>query len=390
MIKSFTAVTHDIDDEKAAVSDILRQLDLDGENTLLAHSVGILSCYSEFLDSGAAAAICDGLPFDVVGATTIAGGASGEMGDTVLALLVLTSDDVQFAVSLSEPVPDENEATLRACYETAAAKLPGKPAVMLSFVPLLTSMGGDYYVERMSAISGNVPNFGTLAVDHNADYHDSQVVLNGQAWRDRLGILLLYGPVDPVFFIGAISEDKLFPDKVAVTSSKGNQLESVNGASVSEYLDSLGLERDEDGNIPGINSFPIIVDFNDGTDPVARVMFALTPEGYAVCGGNIPVGSTLSVGSFDPDEIIETTRRTLKEALASGKRGAILMYSCVGRFFAQGYDQTAELEQVRQLMTTSDTRYLAAYSGGEICPVYGKAGNLVNRNHNNTFVILAM
>lgn len=387
MIRSFTAVTGEIDDVELAVEEILGQLSLEGR--LLKNSIGILSCFAEYAESGVVAALCERLPFDVVGLSTIANAVPGSIGDTTLALLVITGDDISFSVSLTEPAAEEAEAPFRACFESALARLPGRPALMLSFTPLLTGIGSDYYVDLMSEISGNVPNFGALAVDHNEDYRDSRVILNGESWSDRFAMLLIHGDVDPAFYIGTISDEKLFQEKGVVTASKGNQLQTVNNAPIIDYLLSLGLSKNEDGSIVGINSFPIIVDYNDGTMPVVRAMFAITPEGYAVCGGNIPVGSTISIGSFDAREIIETTDKTVGAALDAKRHSVMLMYSCVGRFFTQGYESRAEFETMQRRMEGSSVSYLAAYSGGELCPVYRADGKTVNRNHNNTFVICA-
>ena len=389
MIQTRTAVTRAIDEPEQAVSEILEQLDLAGEGKPQAHAIGIVSCFAEYIETGVLEKLRARLPFDLAGATTIAGSAAGEIGETVLILTMLTSDDVAFATAVSDAVLEEEEAPLRACYERAAAKLPGAPTFMLSFSPLLTKVGGDYYVDRVSAISGGIPNFGTLAVDHNADYHDSLVILNGESWRDRYVMLLMSGDVNPGFCFGTISDKKLFSEKGVVTASEGNQLLTVNGAPVVEYLQSLGLRRDADGSITGINSFPIIVDYNDGTKPAVRAMFAITPEGYAVCGGNIPVGATLSIGAFDPEEILETTRRTVKEALAAGRHTFMLIYSCIGRYFAQGYNQEAEMEIVKSELESAGVPYMMAYSGGELCPVYLRDEKVINRNHNNTLIVCA-
>lgn len=385
MIRSFTAVTHEIDDVELAVEEILSQLNLEGQ--LLPNSVGIVSCFAEYVESGVIAALAERLPFEIVGLSTITNAALDNIGDTMLALMVITSDDVSFALALTEPTFEEAEAPFRACYESALSKLPGKPKLMLSFTPLLTKIGSDYYVDIMSKISGNVPNFGALAVDHNEDYHDSCVIMNGKGWNDRFAMLLISGNIDPAFYIGTISDEKVFQEKGVVTASSGNQLQTVNNAPVIDYLLSLGLTKNEDGTITGINSFPIIVDYNDGTLPVIRAMFALTPEGHAVCGGNIPVGSTISIGSFNPQEIIETAAATVETALNSKKHSVLLIYSCIGRFFTQGYEADAEFQAMQQRLQASPVSYLAAYSGGELCPVYHEDGQTVNRNHNNTFVI---
>jgi hypothetical protein len=191
--------------------------------------------------------------------------------------------------------------------------------------------------------------------------------------------------VDPLFFIGSISAYRVFWEKGTVTASKDNLLSGVNGVSVMDYLKGLGLTTDKDGNIAGINAFPFIMDYNDGTRPVVRVMFAITPDGSAVCGGHVPEGVTLMVGSITAGEVLTTTEAVLKEALASGKDRSWLMFSCVGRFFALGFNTNAEMVKTGSLL--GDTPYHLTYSGTELCPVYGKDGSLVNRSHNETMVI---
>ena len=68
MIKAFTAVTSEIDDPKAAVEEILAGLSID--KNLKKHSMGIISCFSEYEDTGVLEAICGALPFDCIGSTT--------------------------------------------------------------------------------------------------------------------------------------------------------------------------------------------------------------------------------------------------------------------------------------------------------------------------------
>jgi hypothetical protein len=173
-----------------------------------------------------------------------------------------------------------------------------------------------------------------------------------------------------------------------VTSSQGNQLKGVNGISVGEYLSSLGLTRDETGNIVGINAFPFILDYNDGTQPIIRVMFAITPDGSAVCGGKIPEGASLMVGNVNAEEVIRTSAAALLKALESSKEKSMLIFSCVGRYFSLGFDPSKEMEKTEELL--KGTPFALSYSGTELCPVYGKNGTLTNRSHNDTIVICVL
>jgi hypothetical protein len=388
MIRTLTACTSEIDDVELAVSEILEQLDMDG---LLGNTVGILTCFADFVESETVKAICDALPFCVVGSTTLGNSTRGSVGTMLLTLMVLTSDDVSFSVGLSEPLLSEDPAPLRAAYKSAVAELPEKPVLLVSFAPLLMNVGGDFYVNAFAEISEGIPNFGMISVDHNNDYNEARIFHNGEAYPNRYAFILFSGNVNPRFFMGSISAAKLFHDKGLVTASQGNQLQTVNGRPVIDYLTSLGLTLDVNGTIVGINSFPFIIDYNDGTTPVVRAMFANTPEGYAVCGGDIPVGATLSVGAIDANEIIATTTEALNSALALDNPDCLLMFSCVGRYFSMGYEPLSEMERVRDIMEANSLPYQFTYSGGEICPVYARDDeSITNRNHNDTFVICAL
>lgn len=386
MIKTITAYTAEVDDVEAAVEEIQGQL---GEGALLKNSVGIISCYADFVESGVVAALARELPFEIVGATTLASTVRGTEEEILLSLMVLTSEDVRFAAGLSGPITDaEHLGDLEGAYRLAADKLSGKPALILSYAPLLMNVGGDEFVRAMDAASGGVPNFGTLAVDHNEDYHEAYVIAGAEAYRDRYAFILIDGDVRPRFFVASISNEKVFAEKGVVTASKGNQLQTVNNMPVGDYLAGLGLQKNADGSITGINSFPFVMDLNDGAMPIVRVMFALTPEGYAVCGGEVPVGAILTVGSIDAQEVVTTTRERLAEAINGEGLNGMLIYSCVGRYFSLGYHPTDEMDAVREILKDTDIPYHFAYSGCELCPVEIEGrGETRNRSHNDTCVI---
>ncbi|MDR2071669.1 MAG: FIST C-terminal domain-containing protein [Treponema sp.] len=367
-----------------AVAEITGQLA--GEK-LLRHSVGIVSCFADFVSSGVVAALAEKLPFPLVGTTTLAAAAPGFQGEIVLILTVFTSDDVEFTVAVTGVITEEDEAPLKAAWEAAAAGKPGKPSLMLSFAPLLLNIAADFYADTWSRITGNVPNFGTLAVDHNQDYHESQTILGKEAFRDRYVFVLFYGTVEPEFYVGGLSEEKAFREKGVVTSSQGNLLKEVNGVPVADYLTSLGLEKDEKGVLKGINSFPFILDYNDGTPPVIRAMYAITPDGSAVCGGKIPEGATLTVGIINTKEVLATSSILLQKAKEKAREEgkSILIFSCVGRYFIQGFNPAAEMDRAREIL--GDTPFHFCYSGTELSPVIGKDGKIANRCHNDTIII---
>jgi hypothetical protein len=387
MISSICFKTTEADDVDVAVAEIAGQL---AEKKLFRHSVGIVSCFADFISSGVVSALAERLPFPIVGTTTLAAAASGFQGEIVLILTVFTSDEIEFIVGVTGTIMEEDEAPLKAAWEEATAGKLGKPSLMLSFAPLLANASADFYVDTWSRITGNIPNFGTLTVDHNKDYHEAQTIMGKEAFRDRYVFVLFYGSLKPEFFVGGLSEEKAFREKGVVTSSHGNLLKEVNGVPVADYLASLGLEKDESGVLKGINSFPFILDYNDGTPPVIRVMFAITPDGSAACGGKIPKGTTLSVGIMNIEEVLTTTSNLLHQAKEKAREGkkSLLIFSCVGRYFAQKYNTTAEMDKAQEIL--GDVPFHFCYSGTELCPMLGKDEKIANRSHNDTIIICVL
>ena len=84
MIKSISATTREIDDAQAAVSELKSALDL--EKNLLKNSLGIISCFSDFAETGVLKAICAALPFDCIGATTCICAAGQEIDQIMLTI----------------------------------------------------------------------------------------------------------------------------------------------------------------------------------------------------------------------------------------------------------------------------------------------------------------
>lgn len=386
------AFTLEADDVDAAVAEILEQLNLD---ELKANSLGLVSALPAFVESGVVAALQEALPFELVGQTSIATSASGSDDMDQLSLLVLTADDVEFSLSLSSPITGETSEPLSTAYSQATEGHTERPQFILGYVPLLLTASGDFFVESISKASGGVPFFAALAVDDTMDYHTSQVIYKGQGYRDQMAFVLFYGNVQPHFYMAGITHGRVFDKTGVVTSSAGSQLKTINDAPVSEFLVSLGINPNEEGEFVGINSFPYIVDYNDGTDPVIRVMFAVTPEGSAVCGGDIPEGATLAVSYFDTDEIMDSSSACIKQIAADIEaegRQAVLAFSCIGRYFTLSFEPDAEARLLHEALDTKGIPYTFTYCGGEICPVPGTEGSkeLTNRAHNSTFIAVTL
>lgn len=377
MITMLTAYTTEIDEAEAAVSELLQQLDL--QKGLCKNSVGILTCHADFLGTGVVKAVCEKLPFDVIGTTTLGAATERATDLEILTLSVLTSDDVTFAATLTESLETDQEAPIKAACDEAKTRLSGEPALLLAYAPMLQHVGGERLVRLLTTASGGVPLFGTLSCDHNFDFRDSRVIFNGEAYSDRLALVALAGPVSWRFLTISVPENKAEKQNAIITESEGNVVKKVNDLPVLDYLETLGLTRD--AGLEGSKSIPVILDYNDGTPAVARCFYMISPEGHAVCGGEMPTGATFALSSMEADDVILSAEQILNKVLDAGKARSMLVISCIVRSVTLGVDQLAEARRIQEKI--ADTMpYQLCYSGGEICPVYQDDGDTANRFHN--------
>ena len=382
-MQAFTASTFEIDDVQAAVAEILEQLQL--QSRLCQNSVGIISCYAEFIDSGVVEALCNQLPFDVVGITTIANATGAQHGRTMLTISVLTADDVYFSTSVSNSLanPAPEEAILKT-YLNATSGRAEQLVAMFAFTPLLNQISGEYILDYLNEYSNGVPILGTVTVDHNPDYRQAQTIINGVGYADALVVLLLYGNVAPTYLVASISGEGAQKQKAIVTDAQGGLIKAINGLPFTEYIATLGIVAKEE-DVQGLNTIPIVLDYNDGTPPTTRAIYRVTPEGYAACGGDVPINSTLALDLIDHDDVLQTAQTLTQQINALQNKCFVLLYSCIGRAHILGADVTAEAE-LAIAHYHNKIPYQLTYSGGEICPVQTINGQMVNRFHNFSVV----
>ena len=382
MLKMLTAFTLEIDDVDLAIEEIKAQIDFEKE--LMKCSVGLVTCYSEFIDSGVVEKLCEVLPFDVIGCTTSSSGTEAGISSLALSLTVLTADDVVFETVLTQGLTDSQEEKIKAAYDAAKTGLKEEPKLALAFMPLIFTVDGEVFLEAMDSVSGHLPIFATLAVDHTRDYRYSTVICNGKSYKDAMAMVLIGGNVQPKFVVGGLPMERILKQQAIITDSHANILKEVNGIPVVEYLKNMGLTT-EDGKVEGVTaSPPFVLDYRDGTDPVVRAIFAQTPEGHAVCGARVPVGATLAISAIDHDVVLDVTAKVM-ETIKAQELNGVLLFSCIGRNYALGANLLDELDLILKNLG-GKTPFMAAYSGGEVCPMYDKQGHTKNRFHNNTII----
>ncbi|MDR2069108.1 MAG: FIST C-terminal domain-containing protein [Spirochaetaceae bacterium] len=385
MMRILTASTENIDDQVAAIDEIKAQLDL--EQTLLKNSVGIVACHYEFVISGTAKAIIESLPFDVAGTNSSLQAVNNAKGTLLFTLMVFTSDDASFKTVLTPSLRGGVlEKKIADAYGAAASDREEKPALIFAFAPFMVENSGDDYVRILSKVSGDVPCFGTLAVDDTPDFRECYMLFNGGHYKDKMSLILVYGNISPKFYLATISENKLLDRAALVTSSEGHILKEVNGRPVVEYFEDMGLTKASETSY-AMTSLPFMLDYGDGTPPVSKVFIGLNAQKHAICAGAMPEGSTMYLGVFDKEDVLLTSGNLIKKALEETVSPSVIIgYSCISRSMTLGSDLFAEINLVLGEIAPN-TPLLFAYSGGEMCPTQINPKAAINRFHNNTFIL---
>jgi hypothetical protein len=382
MVNMLNAITAQIDDPEAAAAEILEQLDI-GRN-LRTNSVGLVACNYEFIDSGALKALSKALPFDIAGVTTLGNAARGLCGSDYLSISVLTADDVRFSCAVTGRITEENLVEeMKGIFRRAGESLGASPDFILTYVPTIGSLGAAPFFNEIKRLSGDTPVFGSFACDQTLKSRESKVIYNGEEYRESLALVFMEGNVHPRFFVTPIPERDIQQQHAVITESEGVILKRVNNMPVMDYLSTLGLTRD--GGIEVKAAVPIIINYRDGSRPVAMGIYDVTPEGYVRCVGEVPVNSALAIGVLDYENIMETAESTVSRFLDCRDINGILMYPCLTRNMMLGLNGTDEMEKIISLLGDA-APYQICYAGGEICPTEGADGKLVNRVHNFTFV----
>ena len=385
-MKLINAWTLEPDDFEIAVSEILEQLNL--EQNAQKNSVGLLTCSYDFVESGMVKAVCEALPFDVIGCTTLTNANNAESGPLLLCLTVFTADDCEFSAAVSGSLRENLETEISEAANAAKAGMQKEAKMSLALFPMF-GVGGEIMLNALDSALDGIPIFGTVACDHDtAEYSNTYTIYNGKCFRDRMSFFLISGNVNPKFVVAATSEQNLRKQQAVITSSQGCLIKEINHMTASEYFTSIGMIAGK--GIEGMSSVPFVVDYGDGSQPVARAIFGLNEDGSALCGGYMPEGSTLYIGRMDEDDILLTAETSINDLLKKEDLNGIILFPCLGRNMVLVVDPLTEAELVKTLIDDK-VPWQLAYSAGECCPVYNNKDNaLSNRFHNFTFIGCAL
>ena len=391
MLKCASVYTYEVDDLDVALDEINTQLS--ESITLLEHTVGVIMCHPEFVASGAVKHISENLPFDMAGITSSAQAVNGEIGELMLTIFIMTSDDAWFKTGATADLTDEIYAPTQAAYAKASDGESGAPKLALIFPPLFQETAGDDYIEAWERIIPGVPVFGGLAIEDTIPFDDSETIHNGESFKTAMTFILCYGNIDPRFYIGTLHEDRVMPYKGEITKSSGSVVQEINNIPAYDYFEDLGFAS----NGMLVNSFGFVLfvidqkkrDDYDGV-PVVRGIASFTEDGAAVFRGDMDEGSTFNMLISNSDDVMSTTETILSKVNEIPDiNGVILMPCIIRRIVAMSIGPLSELDAIASAIKPG-IPYMAGYAGGEICPSSIKNSIPTNRFHNYSLVVLVI
>ncbi|MCL2138380.1 MAG: FIST C-terminal domain-containing protein [Treponema sp.] len=391
MLKCASVFTYEIDVPETALKEINEQLER--KITLLENSVGIIMCHPEFISSGVVKYISENLPFDLAGITTASQAVDNEAGELILTIFVISSDDTWFRTGVTGCVNEGINEPVKTAFAKTAAGISEMPKLALIFPPLLLKYAGDAYINAWKPLIPDVPIFGTITTDDTLTFEASETIYNGESYKTAMSFVLCYGSIHPRFLFETLPHEKTMPYKGEITKSSGPFVQEINNINAYKYFESIGFASD--GALGDTYLFvPFLIDQKKREDydgiPVLRGHASFTEEGTAIFRGDIDEGSTFTLLTIDPEDILSTTRQKVLQINEMPGVNGVLMFPCiVRRMLTQRIHPQAELEIVRETIYPN-IPFMIGYSGGEICPTSVKNGKPINRFHNYSLVILVI
>jgi small ligand-binding sensory domain FIST len=309
----------------------------------------------------------------------------GELGEPMLIVSVLTSDDVMFRAGVSGAVEDgDPQAPVRELYSRLAPPSAGKPSLLLMFAPIMDRVGGDDLIEALDAASGGMPVFGTLVSSHRQPGIEGVATCwNGENHTNALALIAMFGDVKPEFVMSSIPEESILRQRSVITRAEKNQIQEINGLTPVEYLESIGLMEDS-STVDDMASFPAILTLSDGSQ-VVRSIYKTTEEGYVLSFGTISRGARIDFSNVNMEFALQSAREVAARIVAAAAGRSALIFSCNGRQWSLGMGMDVEIKELAGYLGDS-LAYHFAYSLGEICPVRNREGRRVNRFHNFSII----
>ena len=389
-MKSYVVSITEVDDPQIALLELKAQMT---EIELLKHSIGIVSASLDCIDSGVYAAVANALSFPLAGMSTFSQSANGEAGMFLLSILILSSDNCEFACGYSAPITGNADisALMRACYADVTGRLSGEPKLALLYPPFPEdSLTGPatHCLRALSAENVALPIFGSIACREVENLPEAKVIFGAEASSERCALVLMSGDISPEFYVGAVADEATVISVVGVvTKASENRVLEINGVNAKQFLEQMDYFVGKDINETASSSI-LIAETKDENGKIlsslAQGILLVTDE-YAVLDNFIETGTVLSLAALTKETVTATTGKAVSWINGHERKKTALMYSCLRRWFAAADENHKEFDIIDESL--SGINYQVSYSGGEICPTSPKGEKMLNAKHSSSIAV---
>jgi hypothetical protein len=306
------------------------------------------------------------------------------MDENMLAVIVLTSDEVFFRVGVSEPLGVDGETRVEELYGRLAGSQELSPSLMLICHSKLDCFPGDKAMEVLDRISAGTPLFGTNALDETLGRRTPMIIHNGTVCSDRLALVLVYGAVESRFNIKSLPEMNIYSKPAFVTEVQNNRLISINNIPAAEFMEQLGIISGDD--ISTVYGFPLLIDNHDGRGLRSCGIYGIEQDRAVRCGSVIVKGATLKLANQMQEAILHNSEQLVELLKKEDGEKNHIIFSCFGKSVPL-VDLKDEMRLFQKHLEGKS--YVFIYSGGEFCPANNEQGEIHNGFHQFSIISLS-
>lgn len=395
-MRSFQAFTTEVDDIDVAVAQLRAQID---PTQFMKNTCGIVFCGFEPDMDALAKALDQAFDFPFFGCTGVGILATGGYAQSSISLLVLTADDVEFSIGMTDEITGpEAISSFSDTYFRLKEGLHEKDKLIFTYVPWLTNVVFDEIVRLLDLVSGQVPVYGGVASD-GWSFDSTYVFTNEGASMSRGVMMVLAGNLNPIFTIEHSTTLTTNLHKV-VTKAEGTVVYELDGRPITDFIKEMGLITDKTNVILDYLGTPFLATQKtaDGDEIDTLRCLGVIDHEKKACGyiGMIEEGSELNMVLISKEDIERSVKAAFDEILEQidstkdYQYSTIFCSSCAARYCLIVADKNAE-GRAYEGRLPENVNVQGCYIYGEFCPAHGKkSGALYNALSNETFTILAI
>jgi hypothetical protein len=298
-----------------------------------------------------------------------------------LALLLLSSDTLEFATAVATNLSQNAKNSFHAAYQEACRKLSTKPACAFTFPDGLTTIGIALDEAIRHAFGESFPVFGGTAGDHYL-FSGCYQFHNDQVFSDAAPILLVAGEVRVTSAIrtGPIPTGLHFK----LDRHENNIVYEIGGKTATSFFhEYLGDCYQE------ISEFPLAVYEKNEADYYLRDPLYLDDEhGSVAFAGTFPEHCTVRLTFVSRNDVLaaaEQANLSILECKTGFDPELLLIFSCTWIRHILGSKTNDKFSLLQQ--APGEVPFFGFYSYGEITPF---SSGTPSRFHNDAYIIIAL